>query len=79
MVSVPTVTGGPPGTLINRPGNLVGYGSRAGPEYSSQVAAMLNVTSALEKASGRGRFDGDELAPINDPRPAVRQVLQFVY
>ena len=30
---------------------------------------MLNVTSALEKVSGRGQFDGIELAPIKTHGP----------
>ena len=76
MVSVPIVTGGSPGTLVSGPGNLVCYGTRVGPECSAPVATMLNVTSALEKASGCGRLDGYELAPMGNPQPVSRRLSQ---
>ena len=72
VVSVPTVTGGSPGALVNEPCKLVGFGTRVGPGCSAPVAAMLNVTSALEKGSrGHGQVDDCELAPVNKPVPVA--------
>ena len=72
MVSVPNVTGGPPGALVNEPGKLVGFGTRVGPECSAPVAAMLNVTSALRKGLHEYRqANGYELAPMEGPVPVA--------
>ena len=68
MASVPNVTGGSPGALVNEPGKLVGFGTRVGPECSAPVAAMLNVTSALRKGLREYRqANGYELAPMEGP------------
>ena len=72
MVSVPNVTGGSPGALVNEPGKLVGFGTRVGPECSAPVAAMLNVTSALRKGLHEYRVaNGYELAPMEGPVPVA--------
>ena len=72
MVSVPNVTGGSSGALVNEPGKLVGFGTRVGPEYSAPVAAMLNVTSALSKGLHKYRqANGYELAPMDGPVPVA--------
>jgi len=36
MVSVPNVTGGSSGALVNEPGKLVGFGTRVGPSIALQ-------------------------------------------
>ena len=72
MVSVPTVTGGSPGALVNEPGKLVGFGAQVGPECSPPVAAMLNVTSALEKGLREYKqASGYELAPVDRSVPVL--------
>ena len=78
MASVPTVAGGSPGALVNEPGKLVGFGTRVVPECSAPVAAMLNVTSALEKAHGHGQVDGCELAPMTRPQPVVGHLSHII-
>jgi len=76
MVSVPTVTGGSPGTLVNGPGNVVGYGARVGLGHGPSEAAMLDVPSALGTACGYGQSGGDELASTGDPFPVECRLLQ---
>ena len=78
MVSVPTVTGGSPGALVDEPGKLVGFGTRVGPECSAPVAAMLNVTSALRKGLREYRQAyGYELAPMDRPVPVAPGSLKW--
>ena len=77
MVNVPTVTGGSPGVLVNEPGKLVGFGTPVGSECSAPVAAMLNVTSALEKGLREyRRAGGYELALVDNPVPVAPNSLQ---
>jgi len=78
MVSVPTITGGSPGALVNEPGKLVGFGTRVGVECSAPVAAMLNVTSALEKGLREYKqASGYELAPVDRSVPVAPNSLQW--
>ena len=78
MVSVPIVAGGSPGALANEPGKLVGFGTRVGPECSAPVAAMLNVTSALERGLREYRQgSGYELAPVDRSVPVAPNSLQW--
>ena len=44
MVSVPTVTGGSPGAIVNEPGKLVGFGTRVGPECSAPAVSYTHLT-----------------------------------
>ena len=78
MVSVPTITGGSPSALVNEPGKLVGFGTRVGLECSAPVAAMLNVTSALEKGLREYKqASGYELAPVDRSVPVAPNSLQW--